>query len=96
MCLSARRNRGRHGLALAVFPARFSAPLALSLAAQHFQVSVYKVFLIDPALNSPPAWHLQLTRCTGYLFRRPGSLQLFLVVGGDVVHSCGGSPATPC
>ena len=69
MCLSARRNRGRHGLALAVFPARFPAPLALSFAAQHFQVSVYKVFLIDPSVNSPPAGHLQLTRRAGYLFR---------------------------
>ena len=67
--LSARRNRGRHGLALAVFPARFPAPLALSFAAQHFQVSVYKVFLIDPSVNSPPAGHLQLTRRAGYLFR---------------------------
>ena len=68
------------GLSLTVFPSRFFRSMALSLAAQYLQIAVYQVFLVDPPVDGTPAWHLQLTRGTGDLLRRPGRPQLFLYV----------------
>ena len=57
------------GFPFTVFPSCFLDPVAFPLAPQHFQVSVHQVFLIDPAVDGAPAWHLQLARRARDLFR---------------------------
>src|SRR5699024_1364789 len=52
-------------LSLAVLSLRFLNSVALSLAARYFQIAIYQVLLIDPAVNRSPAGHLQFTRGTG-------------------------------
>ena len=59
------------GLSPAVLTPRLFHSVALSLSAQHLQIAVYQVFLIDPAIYCASAGQLQLTRGTGNLLRRP-------------------------
>ena len=73
-------------LSLTVFPSRFFRSMALSLAAQYLQIAVYQVFLVDPPVDGTPAWHLQLTRGTGDLLRRPGRPQFFLYAVNNLLR----------
>lgn len=66
------------GLALAVFPECFHVPVALSLAAQYFQVPIHQVFLIDPAVERSPASHLLGVWLCGYSILPQGTYELFI------------------
>lgn len=57
------------------------------LETKHFQVAVHQIFLIDSAIDRAPAGHLQLTRDTGDLLRRPGRPQLILYVAYDLLRT---------
>jgi len=68
------------GFPFAVFPSCFLGAVVLSLTPQDFEIPVYQVFFVDPAVDRSPAWHLQLTRRAGDLFWRPGRFQLLIDV----------------
>ena len=48
--------------------------MALSLAAQYFQVPIHQVFLIDPAVERSPASHLLGVWLCGYSILPLGAL----------------------
>ena len=72
-------------LALVVFAPCLLDSMALSLAAQHFQVAVHEIFLVYPAVDGPPAGQVQLTGRTCDLLRRPRCTKLLVYVVDDLL-----------
>lgn len=69
-----------NGFAFVIFSSCFLCPMTFSLAAEHLQIAVHQVLLIDPAVDCSPAGHPQFTRSTGDLLWRPCRMQFFLYI----------------
>lgn len=70
---------------LAVFAPCLLDSMALSLAAQHFQVAVHEILLVYSAVDGPPTGQVQLTGRTCDLLRRPRCTKLLVYVVDDLL-----------